>query len=204
MKIKICGFTDVDNARQAALLGVDAIGLVFYEKSPRFVTPEKADEIILNLPPFINRVGLFVNEFYDKIDLILGSASIDTLQFHGGESRAECEQYGLPYLKSIAVDENTNLEKLAEHYYNASGLLLDTPSVHFGGGGEAFDWSLIEKINKIEMPIIIAGGLNPGNVATAIKQINPYGVDVSSGVELSKGIKDITKIKQFLDVVNNI
>ena len=203
MKVKVCGFTNAENARQSALLGLSAIGLVFYEKSPRFVSVQVADEIVLSLPPFVSRVGLFVNEFYDKIDLILDSVGLDTLQFHGDESRAECEQYGLPYIKSIAVDENTNLEQLADYYNNASGLLLDTPSVNFGGTGKSFDWSLIGDVSKIEMPIILAGGLNSQNVAEAIIQTNPYAVDVSSGVESSKGIKDIDKIKQFLDNLSN-
>jgi phosphoribosylanthranilate isomerase len=201
MKVKICGFTQPKNAREVALLGIDAIGLVFYPKSPRFVDNKTADEIILNLPPFVNSVGLFVNEDYEKIDDVLCSVTIDTLQFHGQETRAECEQYEMPYLKSVAVDENTNLEQIAEQYHNASGLLLDTPSEYFGGTGKAFDWSLLEKSAKIEMPIILAGGLNPQNIANAIKQVRPYAVDVSSGVESSKGVKDIVKVKQFLQEI---
>jgi phosphoribosylanthranilate isomerase len=195
MKTKICGFTQVQNAFDAAMLGLDAIGLVFYEKSPRVVSAEVADEIILNLPPFVNSVGLFVNADYDKIDKILNTVAIDTLQFHGQETRAECEQYGLPYIKAIAMNAHINLAQQADDFYNASALLLDTPSDAFGGTGEVFDWNLVAKINK---PIILAGGLNANNVAYAIEQTQPYAVDASSGVERSKGIKDLDKVRQFL------
>jgi phosphoribosylanthranilate isomerase len=198
MKIKICGLTNPQNAREVALLGIDAIGLVFYPKSPRFVDNKTADDIILNLPPFVNAVGLFVNEDYSKIDDVLASVTIDTLQFHGSEGRMECEQYGMPYIKSVAVDENTNLEQLADEYYNANALLLDTPSSEFGGTGKSFDWSLIDTIEK---PIILAGGLRPANIAVAIQQVNPYAVDVSSGVESAKGIKDVEKVRQFLSQI---
>jgi phosphoribosylanthranilate isomerase len=198
MKIKICGLTNPQNAREVALLGIDAIGLVFYPKSPRFVDNKTADDIILNLPPFVNSVGLFVNEHSATIDSVLASVAIDTLQFHGSESRVECEQYGMPYIKSVAVDENTNLEQLADEYYNANALLLDTPSSEFGGTGKSFDWSLIDTIEK---PIILAGGLRPANIAVAIQQVNPYAVDVSSGVESAKGIKDVEKVRQFLSQI---
>jgi phosphoribosylanthranilate isomerase len=198
MKIKICGLTNPQNAREVALLGIDAIGLVFYPKSPRFVNSKTANNIILELPPFVNSVGLFVNEHSATIDSVLASVAIDTLQFHGSESRVECEQYGMPYIKSVAVDENTNLEQLADEYYNANALLLDTPSSEFGGTGKSFDWSLIDTIEK---PIILAGGLRPANIAVAIQQVNPYAVDVSSGVESAKGIKDVEKVRQFLSQI---
>jgi phosphoribosylanthranilate isomerase len=198
MKIKICGLTNPQNAREVALLGIDAIGLVFYPKSPRFVNNKTANNIILELPPFVNSVGLFVNEHSATIDSVLASVAIDTLQFHGSESRVECEQYGMPYIKSVAVDKNTNLEQLADEYYNANALLLDTPSSEFGGTGKSFDWSLIDTIEK---PIILAGGLRPANIAVAIQQVNPYAVDVSSGVESAKGIKDVEKVRQFLSQI---
>ena len=195
MKVKICGLTNPANAKQVAGSGIDAIGLVFYEKSSRFVNIQQAQEIINNLPPFINRVGLFVNQSQAFIEKILSEVAIDTLQFHGTEVRADCEKYGLPYIKSVAIDKNTNLEIIAKNYYNASGLLLDTPSVNFGGTGKKFDWSLI---TKIDMPVILAGGLNAQNIADAILQVKPFAVDISSGVESSKGIKDIQQVKEFI------
>ncbi|SMN02708.1 Phosphoribosylanthranilate isomerase [uncultured Candidatus Thioglobus sp.] len=195
MKIKICGFTNANTAKEAALLGVDAIGLVFYEKSPRNVEVEKALEIVNALPPFVNRVGLFVNADSSFIDEILCEVPLDTLQFHGDETPTECAQYAMPFIKAVRIDTQTNLTKTAGDYHQASGLLLDTPSDVFGGTGKMFDWTLIEQIDK---PIILAGGLNVDNVASAIAQVNPYAVDVSSGVESAKGIKDIDKIRQFL------
>lgn len=197
MKTKICGLTKPNNAREVALLGIDAIGLVFYGQSPRYVAAKSAVQIINALPPFINRVGLFVNAKSDFIDEILCEVPLDTLQFHGDELPAECGQYGLPFIKAIRVNQQTNINKMADIYHQASGLLLDShqPSI-YGGTGEAFDWNLAKV--DVDLPIILAGGINPDNVADAIKQVNPYGVDVSSGVESAKGIKDVDKIKQFL------
>lgn len=194
-KIKICGFTNADNAREASFLGIDAIGLVFYDQSPRHVEVETALEIVSTLPPFINRVGLFVNADSSFIDEVLCEVPLDTLQFHGNESALECGQYGVPYIKAIPMTNITNLAQIADEYRASSGLLLDTPSTEFGGTGQTFDWSLVTQIDK---PIILAGGLNPDTVADAIKQVNPYALDVSSGVESANGIKDINKIKQFI------
>ncbi|MBE8190459.1 MAG: phosphoribosylanthranilate isomerase [Candidatus Thioglobus sp.] len=195
MKIKICGLTKAENSRQVAMLGADAIGLVFYAQSPRCVSAKTAVEIINALPPFVSRVGLFVNAEADFIDEILCEVPLDTLQFHGAEMPAECGQYGLPFIKAIPMKNTTNLAQIADEFHQSSALLLDTPSAEFGGSGQAFDLALITQIDK---PIILAGGLNAENVAAAIKQANPYAVDVSSGVESSKGIKDIKKVKQFM------
>jgi phosphoribosylanthranilate isomerase len=201
VKIKICGFTQAQNARDASLLGIDAIGLVFYDKSPRYVEIERALEIVQALPPFINRVGLFVNADSYYIDEVLCEVPLDTLQFHGDETPQECQQYGLPFMKALRVNEQTNIPKLAQDYHQANGLLLDTyNSTTYGGTGESFDWSLA-KI-ELDLPIILAGGLNPETVGKAIQQVNPYAVDVSSGVESSKGIKDIQKIQQFIQQAN--
>ena len=197
MKIKICGFTNADNAREASLLGIDAIGLVFYDKSPRHVDIESALEIVNALPPFINRVGLFVNADSSFIDEILCEVPLDTLQFHGDESVSECTQYAMPFIKAVRVNQDTNLTQMADDYHQASGLLLDAFNKDaYGGTGEAFDWRLAKA--DIDLPIILAGGLNPDTVAEAIKQVNPYAVDVSSGVESEPGMKDIVKIKQFI------
>lgn len=201
MKIKICGFTQAQNARDASLLGIDAIGLVFYDKSPRYVEIERALEIVQALPPFINRVGLFVNADSYFIDEVLCEVPLDTLQFHGDETPQECQQYGLPFMKALRVNEQTNIPKLAQDYHQANGLLLDAyNSTTYGGTGESFDWSLAKV--ELDLPIILAGGLNPETVGKAIQQVSPYAVDVSSGVESSKGIKDIQKIQQFIQQSN--
>ncbi|CAB5495304.1 phosphoribosylanthranilate isomerase [Bathymodiolus thermophilus thioautotrophic gill symbiont] len=196
-KIKVCGFTTADNARAAAFLGVDAIGLVFYDKSPRHIEVETALEIVNALPPFVNRVGLFVNADSGFIDEVLCEVPLDTLQFHGDESPIECNQYAMPFIKALRVHADTNIVKMAEDYHQASGLLLDAFNQEtYGGTGEHFDWSLAKV--DIDLPIILAGGLTPDTVSTAVKQVNPYAVDVSSGVESIKGIKDIEKIKHFI------
>ena len=202
MKIKICGITQADNAREVALLGIDAVGLVFYEQSPRHVDVESAIQVVNALPPFINRVGLFVNADSGFIDEVLCEVPIDTLQFHGDESVIECTQYGMPFIKALRVNENTNIAKMADDYHQASGLLLDAFNKDaYGGTGEQFDWSLAKV--DIDLPIILAGGLNPDTVADAISQVNPYAVDVSSGVESEPGIKDIAKIKEFIHKVRS-
>ena len=201
MKIKICGFTNAQNANQAAMLGIDAIGLVFYNQSPRSVDVETANQIINILPPFVNRVGLFVNADSSFIDEVLCEVPLDTLQFHGDESVAECSQYAMPFIKALRVNQDTNIIKMAEEYHQASGLLLDAFNKDtYGGTGESFDWSLAKV--DIELPIILAGGLNPNTVADAVSQVNPYAVDVSSGVESELGIKDIDKIRKFIQRVN--
>ncbi len=201
MKIKICGFTQAQNASDAAMLGIDAIGLVFYEKSPRHVNMGQALEIVQALPPFINRVGLFVNADSSFIDEVLCEVPLDTLQFHGDELPQECAQYAMPFVKALRVNEQTNIVQLAQDYQQASGLLLDAYNSNvYGGTGESFDWSLANV--NIDLPIILAGGLSPITVADAISQVSPYAVDVSSGVESSKGIKDIEKIKQFIKQAN--
>jgi phosphoribosylanthranilate isomerase len=201
-KVKICGFTEPNNARDAALAGVDAIGLVFYDKSPRNVDIHSAQKIIEARPPFINRVGLFVNANPSFIDEILCEVPLDTLQFHGDESVLDCAQYQMPFIKSLRVKPDTNVKEIAENFSSASALLLDSFSPSsYGGTGESFDWSLA--CVKISLPIILAGGLTVDNVADAIKQVNPYAVDASSGVESAPGVKDIDKIEAFIRHTNS-
>lgn len=201
-KVKICGFTNSENARDAAIAGVDAIGLVFYDKSPRNVDIQKAREIVAALPPFINRVGLFVNANPSFIDEVLCEVPLDTLQFHGDEEVVDCTQYQMPFIKSLRVTSKTNLDQIAEHFSDASALLLDSYNPNsYGGTGEIFDWSLARV--KINLPIILAGGLNSENVSEAISQVNPYAVDASSGVESSPGMKDIDKILAFIQSVRS-
>ena len=201
-KVKICGFTEAENAREAAIAGVDAIGLVFYDKSPRNVDIFRAQEIIEGLPPFVNRVGLFVNANPSFVDEVLCEVSLDTLQFHGDESLLDCSQYQMPFIKSLRVKPETNVFQVADEFSSASAILLDSfnPSA-YGGTGEAFDWSLA--CVDISLPIILAGGLNETNVSVAISQVKPYAVDASSGVESAPGVKDIDKIVAFIRNTNS-
>ena len=202
VKIKICGFTIAENAQQAALAGVDAIGLNFYTKSPRHVNISSAREIVAALPPFVNKVGLFVNANPSLIDEVLCEVALDTLQFHGDESPSDCAQYEMPFIKAIRVSPEVDLIKTANEYSQAGALLLDTyQSDFYGGSGKSFDWSLA-KI-ELDLPIILAGGLTPDNVSAAIDIVQPYAVDVSSGVESAKGFKDIDKIRAFISSVNS-
>ena len=201
-KVKICGFTEAENARQAAIAGVDAFGLVFYDKSPRNVDIFRAQEIIEGLPPFVNRVGLFVNANPSFVDEVLCEVPLDTLQFHGDESLLDCSQYQMPFIKSLRVKPETNVLQVADEFSSASAILLDSfnPSA-YGGTGEAFDWSLA--CVDISLPIILAGGLNETNVSVAISQVKPYAVDASSGVESAPGVKDFDKIVAFIRNTNS-
>ena len=201
-KVKICGFTEAENAREAAIAGVDAVGLVFYDKSPRNVDILRAQEIIEALPPFVNRVGLFVNANPSFVDEVLCEVPLDTLQFHGDESPLDCSQYQMPFIKSLRVKPETNVFQVADEFSSASAILLDSfnPSA-YGGTGEAFDWSLA--CVDISLPIILAGGLNETNVSVAISQVKPYAVDASSGVESAPGVKDIDKIVAFIRNTNS-
>ena len=203
MKVKICGLTNAKNANEVAFLGIDAIGLVFYKKSPRYVNCKKATEIIKALPPFINRVGLFANAKPSFIDKVMHKVALDTLQFHGLETADECCQYTMPFIKAIHIHNESNVERAADIYHQASGLLLDNFDKNlYGGTGKSFNWSLLTKVN-IDLPIILAGGISHNTVKDAIKKVNPYAIDVSTGVESTKGIKDIAKIKQLLTNIEN-
>ena len=200
-RVKICGITRRQDAEFAIEMGTDALGLVFYSPSPRAVTIAQAKEIVEGLPPFVSVVALFVDAQEEQVNACLQALPIDILQFHGEESVEYCEQFDKPYLKAIRMRDDIDLAGLATRYASASALLLDSyqPGVP-GGTGLAFDWSMIKGIDK---PIILAGGLTVENVAMAIKQVKPYAVDVSGGVEQSKGIKDQQKIHAFMQEVVN-
>ncbi|HZV98286.1 MAG TPA: phosphoribosylanthranilate isomerase [Methylophilaceae bacterium] len=201
-RIKICGITRVEDALAAVEHGCDAIGLVFYDKSPRYVDIKQAAEIVSRLPVFISAVGLFVNASPNQIQETLAQVQLDLLQFHGDESAAECRSYGLPYMKAIRVKADTNLLQYAADYSDAKALLLDTYTEGVAGGtGQVFDWSLIPA--DMPLPVVLAGGLTAENVTAAIRQIRPYAVDVSGGVEAQKGIKDADKIAAFMRGVRN-
>jgi phosphoribosylanthranilate isomerase len=200
VRSKICGITRIEDALSAAEAGADAIGLVFYAKSPRAVSVQQARAIIAALPPFVTTVGLFVDASRQELDEILAAVPLDLLQFHGDESPAFCEALQRPYIKALRVKPGDDLAAQVAAYGQASGVLLDTyvPGIP-GGTGEAFDWSLVPQgLNK---PIILAGGLVAENVAAAIRQVRPYAVDVSGGVEAGKGIKDAEKIRAFMRAV---
>lgn len=199
-RVKICGITRIEDALAAVNHGADAIGLVFYAPSPRYVTVEQAVAITKNLPPFVSIVALFVNPTLLEVKSVLSAVSVDLLQFHGDESELDCAQYGVPYLKAVRVKSDTNLIQYAQRYHLAKALLLDTYSDSaVGGTGQIFDWGLIPK--NMPLPVILAGGLTPENVADAIHQVQPYAVDVSGGVEQSKGIKDSTKIAALMAAI---
>lgn len=202
-RIKICGITRPDDAIAAAAAGADAIGLVFFPPSPRAVTIEQAREIAAALPPFVTRVALFVDADHDSVAEALASVPIDLLQFHGDEPAADCESYGLPYIKAARVQPGFELERFSSRYTGACGILVDTYQAGVQGGtGEVFDWSLIPV--RRSKPLILAGGLTPDNVAAAVRRIRPFGVDVSGGVESAKGIKDADRIAAFIREVENV
>ncbi|WP_454255003.1 phosphoribosylanthranilate isomerase [Pseudomonas sp. Marseille-Q8238] len=197
VRSKICGITRVEDALAAAAAGADAIGFVFYEKSPRAVTIGQAQRIVAALPPFVTTVGLFVNAGRDALCEVLASVPLDLLQFHGDESQADCEGHNRPYIKALRVRAGDDIAAQMAQYPSASGILLDTFVEGVPGGtGEAFDWALVP--HDLPKPVILAGGLSPENVRAAIARVRPYAVDVSGGVEASKGIKDADKIRLFI------
>lgn len=200
VRSKICGITRVEDALAAAEAGADAIGLVFYAKSPRAVDVHQARAIIAALPPFVTTVGLFVNASRCELNEILDAVPLDLLQFHGDETPEQCEGFNRPWIKALRVRPGDDLEASCRRYHNASGVLLDTYVAGVPGGtGESFDWSLVPA--KLSKPVILAGGLTADNVASAIAQVRPYAVDVSGGVEQAKGIKDPARIEAFLRAV---
>lgn len=196
-RVKICGITRVEDARVAAEAGADAIGLVFYEKSPRYVVVEQARAILAALPPFVTSVGLFVDAPAEHVRAVFAELALDLLQFHGEEPPAYCRAFGRPYVKAVRVKAGVDLLHYAASYPDARGLLLDAfvPGVP-GGTGERFDWSLIPR--GLPLPVVLSGGLDPENVAEAIRRVRPWAVDVSSGVEAAKGIKDAARIAAFI------
>lgn len=207
VRVKICGITRLQDLHAACDAGADALGFVFYAKSPRQVTVEAAAALVRELPPFVQSVGLFVNAGPEFIETVLEHVPLDLLQFHGDESPADCARFGRPYIKAVRVNQDTDLLKYVADFDAARGLLLDAfvPGVP-GGTGERFDWRLIPA--DLPKPVILSGGLMPENVAEAVRLVRPWAVDVSSGVEAvkmidgatvaDKGIKDLQKIAQFI------
>ena len=202
VRSKICGITRIEDALAVVEAGADAIGLVFYGKSPRAVSVEQAAAILHALPPFVTTVGLFVDMPRDELQQLLQRLPLDLLQFHGDESPADCEGFGRPYIKALRVRPGEDVAAAMAPYTGARGILLDTFVEGVPGGtGASFDWSLVPA--EAAKPIILAGGLDADNVARAIRQVRPYAVDVSGGVEASKGIKDADKIRAFVRAVRD-
>lgn len=200
-RIKICGITRPADARAAAEAGADAVGLVFYPPSPRYLSLEGAVEIRDALPPFVQTVALFVNPDAAQVAQVIGRVKPSLLQFHGEETPAFCEAFGLPYVKACRVKPGVDTLKYLRAFMRASAWLLDSHVAEYGGVGERFDWSLVPA--ERERPLILSGGLAPGNVREAIRKVRPWGIDVSSGVESAKGIKDAAKIAAFIAEVGN-
>lgn len=196
-RIKICGIREALHGVVAADAGADAIGLVFYRESPRYVTPNAAANVVALLPPFVTSVGLFVDAGEDKVRDTLATVRLDMLQFHGSETPEFCASFGLPYVRAVRMEQGTSLLEWAGRFSSARALLLDahvpgTP----GGTGQTFDWAAVPR--DLPIPLIVSGGLSAQNVGEAIREVRPWAVDVSSGVEASRGTKDPRKIVEFI------
>jgi phosphoribosylanthranilate isomerase len=200
-RVKICGITRAQDAEVAARAGADAIGLVFYPASPRYLSGERAVEIRDALPPFVQTVALFVNPDAAQVAQAIGRVRPALLQFHGEETPEFCGQFGLPYVKACRIRPGVDALEYLRPFSRAAAWLYDSYVPEYGGVGESFDWSLLPLAG--ERPVILSGGLSAGNVARAIRRVRPWGVDVSSGVESAKGVKDGTKIAAFIAEVRN-
>ncbi len=199
VRIKICGLTRVDDVKAVVAAGVNAIGLVF-TASPRRISAQKAVQLSRYIPDSVLRVGLFLNQPRTEIEEVLNDVALDVLQFHGSESEQDCNAFGIPYLKAVAMTDKQSAKQAERDYPNAMGLLLDSHTVDKpGGSGHVFDWTMSQPLNQ---RVWLAGGLNADNVELAIRTVKPYAVDVSSGVEASPGIKDAAKIDAFVLAVN--
>lgn len=196
-RIKICGIREPAHARLSAEAGADAIGLVFHPASPRYVTPAQAAAIAAELPPFVTAVGLFVNVDEAHVRSVLGQVPLGLLQFHGDEAPAFCERFGVPFVRAVRMEQGTDLLEYAGQFKRAKALLLDAhvPGQP-GGTGRTFDWARIPR--ELSVPLILSGGLDPENVARAMREVRPWAVDVSSGVESSRGVKDPGRIVEFI------
>lgn len=203
-RIKICGITRTSDALCAVSCGADALGLVFVKESPRYVSADIAQEIVSSLPAFVSKVGLFVDASLEEVNSTINQVALDYLQFHGEEDESFCQSFSKPYIKAIRIKPETNLLETINQYNSASAILIDAwhPDIA-GGTGETFDWALLNELPPQDgVVIILAGGLNPENVKSAVEMIRPYAVDVSSGVEESPGIKSAVKINRFIEEVN--
>ncbi len=202
-KVKICGLRDPDQARLAVDYGADGIGLMFHADSPRHLSITEAKNLSNAISGRATRVGVFVNADQVMIEAVLASVPLDMLQFHGDESDRDCQRWGLPWIKAVRVQNSVEVDQLRHRWPNASAFLLDACSPYaLGGTGEGFDWSLFPK--QSDIPLMLAGGLRPDNIAQAIATVAPWAVDVSSGVESATGVKDSALIRAFLQEVNRV
>jgi len=201
MKIKICGITRIEDAQLCVNLGVDAIGFIFYPKSKRYINPEKAMEISLSLPPFVHKIGVFVNEEIDEVNRIANLAKLTAVQLHGSESQSYISQINYNVIKSFGIDENFDFSTLND--FNNCGIILDMKdTLNYGGTGKSFNWELIP--DNLRKKVIIAGGVSSKNITEIYHKINPYGVDISSSVEIEPGIKNKDKIIELFSIINQI
>lgn len=204
-RIKVCGITRQEDADCCAALGVDALGFVFYAPSPRYISPVAACKIFRQTPLFVTRVGLFVNAPRETVLSVLDQAPLHLLQFHGDEDEAYCASFGRPYLKAARIKPGVDLLEFAARFPSAEAVLCDAFVDGFGGAGKTFDWNLLPSVEARMRsncrPLVLSGGLDAENVGAAIRRVSPVAVDVSSGVEAAKGIKDHAKIKAFVEKV---
>jgi phosphoribosylanthranilate isomerase len=198
VRVKICGITRVEDAQLAASCGAAAVGFNFWPDGPRYCSPAKAKEIADSLPPFVARVGVFVNSSADEIEELVQTVGLSAVQLHGHETPQECEQPSVPVIKAMQMTDDISASDFSP--YDVAAFLLDAPSEGYGGSGRSFDWSVVAKLN-VRRPVIIAGGMTASNVAQAIETAHPYGIDVASGVEVSPGIKDPDKLAAFFAAV---
>lgn len=202
-RIKFCGMTTQQDVQYAIDLAIDALGFVFVKESSRMLTIEQAEKLVEKIPPFIVKVGLFMNTEAAYIQDVLNTVRLNLLQFHGSENEEFCKQFSLPYLKAVPMGTTASVSDFCFNFPTATGFVLDSHAVgQMGGSGEAFEWSNIPK--NLEKPIILAGGLTPNNVAEAVRVVRPYAVDVSSGIETSQGIKDLAKMEHFIKEVRRV
>jgi phosphoribosylanthranilate isomerase len=201
-RVKICGITSIADGLAAARHGADAIGLIFYPPSPRLVTLERAREVASGMPAFVARVAVFVNPAAAEVDAAIRACRPDLLQFHGEESADFCRSFGVPYLRALRVRPGVDLLESLSPFGDAAGWLLDAYRQElYGGTGEAFDWELVPR--GLPRPLILSGGLDAENVGAAIRRVRPWAVDVSSGVEATKGVKDERRIAVFMEAVRS-
>lgn len=198
VRVKMCGMTQLEDVLHAVSLGVDAVGFIFYEQSRRYISPKQAQALIQRLPAFVDAVAVFVNPTAEFVEEVLDLCSIQYLQFHGEESPDFCTQFAMPYIKVVAATSAVTIEASANIHSKAAAILLDTPSEHYGGTGQVFDWQLMP--NQSSKPIILAGGLTSQNVKEACRYA-PFALDVCSGVESEPGIKDHRKMNEFVKAV---
>lgn len=200
-RVKICGLTRPQDVAAAVAAGADAVGFVCYPASPRFVPAEDLKRLALELPPFVTPVLLFVNASAEMIGAALAQVPNALLQFHGDETREDCERVGRPYVRAVRMDERTDLLDWQRGFASASALLVDAPAPGFGGGGNVFDWTRVPPADERDTPLVLAGGLNETNVTDAIRRVRPFAVDVSSGVETAPGIKNAERMARFVTAV---